>query len=157
MGNRLDGKVAIVTGAGRGIGRSIAITFAREGAKLLISDIVADAGMETLKALKDSGAAAIFMKIDVSRASDVEAMIAKAVETFGRIDCAFNNAGIEGEGAVTHKCTEVNWNRVLAINLTPRRATSAIVRSCDALSTTTISAPLVSAASRHSPISAAEL
>src|SRR5260221_13373735 len=118
MSGILDGKIAVITGAGSGIGRATAKIFAREGAKLLISDIVADAGMETLKALKDSGAAAIFMKIDVSRASDVEAMIAKVVETFGRIDCAFNNAVIDGEGAVTHKCTEENWNRVLAINLT---------------------------------------
>jgi NAD(P)-dependent dehydrogenase (short-subunit alcohol dehydrogenase family) len=118
MSGILDGKIAVITGAGSGIGRATAKIFAREGAKLLISDIVVDAGMETLKALEDSGAAAIFMKIDVSKASDVEAMIAKAVETYGRIDCAFNNAGIEGEGAVTHKCTEENWNRVLAINLT---------------------------------------
>ncbi len=114
----LDGKIAIITGAGSGIGRATAKIFAREGAKLLIADIVADAGMETLKALDDAGATAAFMKVDVSKSNEVEAMVAKAVETYGRIDCAFNNAGIEGEGALTHKCSEENWHRVIAINLT---------------------------------------
>ena len=118
MAGILEGKAAIITGAGSGIGRATAKIFAREGAKLLISDIVAEAGMETLEALKAAGAAAVFMKIDVSKPSEVAAMVAKAVATYGRIDCAFNNAGIEGEGAVTHKCTEENWHRVISINLT---------------------------------------
>lgn len=118
MAGILEGKAAIITGAGSGIGRATAKIFAREGAKLLISDVVAEAGTETLEALRAAGAAAIFMKVDVSKASDVAAMVAKAVETYGRIDCAFNNAGIEGEGAVTHKCSEENWHRVISINLT---------------------------------------
>jgi NAD(P)-dependent dehydrogenase (short-subunit alcohol dehydrogenase family) len=118
MAGILDGKIAIITGASSGIGRATAKIFAREGARLLIADIVADAGLETLKALKDSGADANFMKVDVSQSSEVDAMVAKAVETYGRIDCAFNNAGIEGEGALTHKCSEENWHRVISINLT---------------------------------------
>jgi NAD(P)-dependent dehydrogenase (short-subunit alcohol dehydrogenase family) len=118
MSGILDGKIAIITGAGSGIGRATAKIFAREGAKLLIADIVAEAGMETLKALKDAGAAALFLKVDVAKSTEVEAMVAKAVEIYGRIDCAFNNAGIEGEGALTHKCSEENWHRVLSINLT---------------------------------------
>ena len=118
MAGILDGKVAVITGAGSGIGRATAKIFAREGAKLLIADVVEQAGLETLNALKDAGAAAIFMKVDVSKPNEVEAMAAKAVETYGRIDCAFNNAGIEGEGALTHKCSDENWHRVLSINLT---------------------------------------
>lgn len=118
MAGILEGKTAIITGAGSGIGRATAKIFAREGAKLLISDIAAEAGTETLEALRATGAAAIFMKVDVSKTSDVAAMVAKAVEAYGRIDCAFNNAGIEGEGAVTHKCSEENWHRVISINLT---------------------------------------
>jgi NAD(P)-dependent dehydrogenase (short-subunit alcohol dehydrogenase family) len=118
MAGILAGKVALITGAGSGIGRATAKIFAREGAKLLIADIVEDAGNETLGIIKDSGASAIFMKVDVSQENAAEAMVAKVVETYGRLDCAFNNAGIEGEGAVTHKCTTANWNRVIAINLT---------------------------------------
>ena len=118
MAGILDGKVALITGAGSGIGRATAKIFAREGAKLLIADIVEDAGNETLGIVKDSGASAIFMKVDVSQENAAEAMVAKVVETYGRLDCAFNNAGIEGEGAVTHKCTMANWSRVIAINLT---------------------------------------
>ena len=118
MAGILDGKIAIITGAGSGIGRATAKIFVREGAKLLIADVMADAGMETLKLLKDAGGAAAFMKVDVSKSSEVEAMMAKTVETYGRVDCAFNNAGIEGEGALTHKCSDENWHRVLSINLT---------------------------------------
>lgn len=118
MSGILEGKIAIITGAGSGIGRATAKIFAREGARLLIADVAADAGAETLKALKDASADALFMRVDVSKSNEVEAMVAKAVETYGRIDCAFNNAGIEGEGALTHKCSEENWHRVLSINLT---------------------------------------
>jgi NAD(P)-dependent dehydrogenase (short-subunit alcohol dehydrogenase family) len=71
-----------------------------------------------MQAIKQSGGEATFVKTDVSQAADVEALIAKAVATYGRLDCAFNNAGIEGAGALTHKCTAENWNRVIAINLT---------------------------------------
>jgi len=68
--------------------------------------------------VQDLGAEAIFVKCDVAKWTDVEATIAKAVQTYGRLDCAFNNAGIEGKGSNTHECTEENWNRVIAINLT---------------------------------------
>jgi NAD(P)-dependent dehydrogenase (short-subunit alcohol dehydrogenase family) len=118
MAGILDGKIALITGAGSGIGRATSKIFAREGAKLLLADIVEEAGNETLKAVRDAGASAIFIRVDVANASQVEAMVAKAMETYGRIDCAFNNAGIEGAAALTHKCTEENWHRVLSINLT---------------------------------------
>ncbi len=118
MAGILEGKVALITGAGSGIGRATSTIFAREGARLIIADVVADAGQETLEAVKQTGAEAVFLQTDVAQASAVEALIAKAVATYGRLDCAFNNAGIEGAGALTHKCTMENWNRVIAINLT---------------------------------------
>jgi len=114
----LDGKVAIITGAASGIGRATSRIFAREGAKLLLADLQEEGGNETVKMVKDAGASAIFMRVDVAKWNDVEAMVAKAVETYGRLDCAFNNAGIDGRGGKIHECTEENWNRVLSINLT---------------------------------------
>jgi NAD(P)-dependent dehydrogenase (short-subunit alcohol dehydrogenase family) len=80
--------------------------------------VVEAGGNETLKMLKDTGANAVFIKCDVTKWSDASAAVAKAVETYGRLDCAHNNAGIEGASALTHECTEENWNRVISINLT---------------------------------------
>ncbi|MBV8772371.1 MAG: SDR family oxidoreductase [Deltaproteobacteria bacterium] len=113
----LDGKVALITGAGSGIGRATAKIFAREGAQLVIVDVIPQAAQETLEAAKQVGARAVCLTADVSKSSEVDAAVARTVAEFGRLDCAFNNAGIEGEPALTHKCTEANWNRVLAINL----------------------------------------
>ncbi|MGH7840188.1 MAG: SDR family oxidoreductase [Candidatus Binataceae bacterium] len=118
MARILDGKVALITGAGSGIGQATARIFAREGAKLVLADVVAEGGNRTLQIVQDLGAEAIFVKCDVARWSDVDAAVAKAVQTYGRLDCAFNNAGIEGASGDTHECTDENWNRVIAINLT---------------------------------------
>jgi NAD(P)-dependent dehydrogenase (short-subunit alcohol dehydrogenase family) len=118
MAGILDGKIAIITGAGSGIGRATSKIFAREGARLVLADVVGEAVQETVNTVKQAGGDAICVKTDVANWNDVEALVAKAVETYGRLDCAFNNAGIEGEAALTHKCSEANWNRVLAINLT---------------------------------------
>jgi len=118
MAGILAGKVALITGAGSGIGRATAQIFAREGAQLLLADLAEAAGAETVRLLKDAGTNAIFVKADVARAADAEGLVAKTVEAYGRIDCAFNNAGIEGALALTHQCTEENWARVISINLT---------------------------------------
>jgi NAD(P)-dependent dehydrogenase (short-subunit alcohol dehydrogenase family) len=118
MAGILDGKSAIITGASSGIGRATAKIFAREGARLVLADIVEDGGHETLQLVKDLGAEAVFIRTDVSRSQEVDAMVAKAVEAYGRLDCAFNNAGIGGRGALTHEYTEEQWNSVIAVNLT---------------------------------------
>lgn len=118
MAGRVDGKVALVTGAGSGIGRASAVAFAREGAKVVVADIVVEGGEETVRMITAAGGEAIFVKTDVSKASEVEALISKIVATYGRLDCAFNNAGIEGEIVPTVETKEEVWDRTIAINLT---------------------------------------
>jgi NAD(P)-dependent dehydrogenase (short-subunit alcohol dehydrogenase family) len=114
----LDGKIAFITGAGSGIGRATALIFAREGASIALADVVEEGGQETLAMVKETGAEGIFVKTDVSKSSEVDAAVAKVVETYGQLDCAFNNAGIGGRGALTHEYGEEEWNRILAVNLT---------------------------------------
>jgi NAD(P)-dependent dehydrogenase (short-subunit alcohol dehydrogenase family) len=118
MAGILDGKIALITGAGSGIGRATSTIFAREGARLVLADVVDPGGQETLRMVKELGADAIFVKTEVAKSSDVDAVVAKAVNTFGRLDCAFNNAGIAGAGRLTHEYSEEQWNRVISINLT---------------------------------------
>jgi len=113
----LDAKVALVTGGSSGIGRAAALAFAREGARVVVSDIVEEGGRETLDMIRKAGGEAIFVKVDVIRAEEVEAMVKRTVETYGRLDCAFNNAGVGGEIATIENSREEVWDRVLAINL----------------------------------------
>ncbi len=117
MAGRLENKVALVTGGGSGIGRASALAFAREGAKVVVDDVVVGGGEETIGMIKKAGGEAIFIKADVSKAAEVEAMVNRAVEAYGRLDCTFNNAGIEGAIATTAECSEEDWDRVIAINL----------------------------------------
>ncbi len=110
-----ENKVAIVTGGSFGIGRAASIAFAQGGAKVAVVDVVEDT--ETVNAIKAAGGEAIFIKCDVSKSADVQAMVEKTVKTYGRLDFAFNNAGIEGAPAPTHECTEENWDKTIGINL----------------------------------------
>ena len=113
----LEGKVVLVTGGASGIGRASCMAFAREGAKVVVADIAAEGGEQTENKIRQAGGQALFVQVDVSRASDVEALIKKAVGTFGRLDCAHNNAGIAGPVARMVDYTEQDWDRVLDTNL----------------------------------------
>src|SRR6266852_5562480 len=118
MPGRLEGKVALVTGGASGIGRATALTFAREGAKLIIADMNEDGGHQTVHMITENGGEATFVQVDVSQATAVEAMISKTVETYGRLDCAHNNAGIGSRPRVLlHELAEESWDRVIDINL----------------------------------------
>ncbi|OPY65930.1 MAG: 2,5-dichloro-2,5-cyclohexadiene-1,4-diol dehydrogenase [Syntrophorhabdus sp. PtaU1.Bin050] len=116
MRSLLKNKVVLVTGGTSGIGRASALLFAREGARVVIADVVAEEAQNTTQMIREEGGDAIFVKTDVSKAAEVEALVRKTVETYGRLDCAFNNAGIGHVGTIID-CTEEEWDRVMAINL----------------------------------------
>lgn len=115
MEKEFKDKVVIVTGGSFGIGRATAIAFAERGAKIVIADWVED--NETLHLIKKLGGKAIFLKCDVSKEADVKIMTEKVISTYGRLDYAFNNAGIEGKQGVTTECSEENWKKTIGVNL----------------------------------------
>jgi NAD(P)-dependent dehydrogenase (short-subunit alcohol dehydrogenase family) len=114
---RLDDKVALITGAGSGIGRAVALLFAEEGAKIAVADYVPDAGEETVGMIKKNKGAAIFIQADVSQSSDVKRMIKATVDTYGRIDILHNNAGINSPVVSIVDLTEEQWNQVIDTDL----------------------------------------
>lgn len=114
---KLENKVALVTGGSSGIGRATGLACAREGARVVIADIDVTGGKETVSMITEEGGDALFIKADVSRHDDVDAMIQETVETYGQLDCAHNNAGKEGMPAPTADCTEENWDEIVKINL----------------------------------------
>ena len=114
---RFEGKIAFITGAASGIGRATAVAFAAEGARVVITDRDEAALQETAERVKAAGGGVLTVTCDVSKAKDVEAAVAQAVKTFGRIDCAFNNAGVENKAAPLHEIELEEWDRILNINL----------------------------------------
>jgi NAD(P)-dependent dehydrogenase (short-subunit alcohol dehydrogenase family) len=114
---RLANKVAIVTGAGSGMGRATALLFAREGAKVVVADCDREAGEETVRLVDREGGEATFVPVDVSKAVDVERMVKTTLDTYGTLDVLVNNAGIYGQGDVVDT-TEEEWHRILGVNLT---------------------------------------
>jgi NAD(P)-dependent dehydrogenase (short-subunit alcohol dehydrogenase family) len=110
-------QVALVTGAGSGIGRAAALAFAEEGARVVVCDVHTENGEDTVRTIRESGGTADFVAADVSKSSEVENLVYQTVKRHGRLDFAFNNAGIEGLLASTADCTEENWDQTLAINL----------------------------------------
>jgi len=118
MTRELEGSVAVVTGAGNGIGRATALAFAREGAKVVVSDVDGRAGEETVAQVRQAGGEARFAAADVSKEADVINLIEGTVKSYGRLDVAFNNAGISGTQGAVADLTEGQWAQVLAVNLT---------------------------------------
>jgi len=122
MAGLLDGKSALITGGGGGIGRATALIFAREGARIAVADAVPAAAAETVAQVKAAGGQATALSGDVTDTAQVQAMIAAAISAYGRIDCAFNNAGIAGyqvdaSGKKTHEWADESFDRMVGVNL----------------------------------------
>ena len=118
MNNRFQNKVVIVTGATSGIGKVAARAFAKEGAKVVLAARRAEEGLQVAQSIKDAGGEALFIKTDVANSDDVANMVAKTIEAYGKLDCAFNNAGIGGDAMKpTADHSEANWDNVINVNL----------------------------------------
>jgi NAD(P)-dependent dehydrogenase (short-subunit alcohol dehydrogenase family) len=116
MEKTFKNKTAIVTGGSFGIGRATAIAFAKAGANVIVADVIED--NETIDAITKAGGKAVFVKCDVAKENEVKAMVKAAIDNYGRLDYAFNNAGIEGLAGSTIDCTNENWERTIGVNLT---------------------------------------
>ncbi len=113
----LIGKTALVTGGSSGIGRAAALAFAHAGAAVMVADIDVDGGTETIALIRRQGGSADFIETDVTNAVEVDAMVAATVDRFGRLDCAFNNAGISGGWVSLLDCDDATFDRVMAVNV----------------------------------------
>jgi NAD(P)-dependent dehydrogenase (short-subunit alcohol dehydrogenase family) len=113
-----EGKSIIVTGAASGIGRAASVLFARHGGRVIVSDVDAAGGEETAAMIgRENRGEARFVPCDIADESQVRELVAAAVNAYGRLDCACNNAGIEGEQSLTHECANENWDRIMGVNL----------------------------------------
>jgi NAD(P)-dependent dehydrogenase (short-subunit alcohol dehydrogenase family) len=112
------GKVALVTGSGRGLGRACAQIFAREGASVVVAEIDAVSGAETVRLIRDAGGKATSVRADISKSADVQAMVQAAVDTYGGLDCAINNAVCNIQRQPLAEISEEDWQRALAVNFT---------------------------------------
>jgi NAD(P)-dependent dehydrogenase (short-subunit alcohol dehydrogenase family) len=114
---RFEGRVAFVTGATSGIGRATALAFAREGASVVVGDIAAEGNRETARVIEQAGGRSLAVTCDVTRGEDIKAALQSAVERFGRLDIAFNNAGVEQPIKPVHEITDAEWDRLVAVNV----------------------------------------
>jgi NAD(P)-dependent dehydrogenase (short-subunit alcohol dehydrogenase family) len=114
----LAGKVALVTGSGRGLGRACARIFARVGAKVVVADMDPETGAETARLIREAGGEAMSVRVDISKSTDVQTMVQTAIDTYGGLDCAINNAVCGLPRASLADISEADWDRALAVNFT---------------------------------------
>ena len=117
MTGQLEGKVALVTGAASGIGRATALACARAGAKVVVCDIAVEPGRRVVEEIATAAGEATYVQADVSAHADVERLLKTAVDTYGRVDCAHNNAAVEGPSRRFHEYTDAEWDQVTGVNL----------------------------------------
>ena len=114
---RLQGKVSIITGAGSGLGKGIALFFAKEGSRVVVAEILEEAGQAVVRQIEEEGGGALFLRTDITQASEVEKMVEGTLKAYGRIDILVNNAGINPSRTPVHETSEEAWDQTLAVNL----------------------------------------